>query len=120
MRRANVMYKDRWMSVVYSPNQDRYIFFLNSTMNSGNTTLFLDQRLIDEFSRNDVNHLSNRLPLIGAEDSLSRTDVERIHGAIVGTMEKFLAGLQDFRECCIPLIFPNDIFFRFFISLISS
>ena len=92
------MYRDEWISVIYSPGQDTYILLISSTRNTDRTKLFLDQRLLDEFSRNDLEYLSSKLPLIGADHDLSRKDVKRIHGAIVGTMKKFQKNLQDFVE----------------------
>ncbi len=98
MAKSKVYYREKGIVMVYNPKNDIYTLSLKSTAGP-ETSLSLDQRIIEEFSRNDVNHLSSKLPLIGLDNrNLSRTDVERIHKAIVRTMEKFQQDFQKFSE----------------------
>ncbi len=100
MSRGNIMYKDKYVLVIYYPAQDCYNLSLSSTMVSGKTRLFLDQRVLDEFSENDVNHLSLKLGFIAPElyVSMSRLDIKRIHTAIRKTKDVYSQGLAEFRK----------------------
>ena len=95
-----MMYRDQYIMVAYHPAEDRYRFSFRLVGANHITKWSLEQSLIDEFSRNDINHLSSKLWLINPEfyQDLSRSDVRRIHHAIKGTMENYMKELRKFRE----------------------
>jgi hypothetical protein len=100
MAKEKIMYEDRFVLVTYYPADDRYAFSLLPTMAAGRTRLFLDQRLVDEFSRNNIEHLSSKLGLVDPAFyvSMSRTDIKRIHEAIRGTNNTYIRQLAEFRK----------------------
>lgn len=98
MATENMMYSNDNVSVIYRPSQDDYSIALKLTTDQKHARLFIDQRVLEEFSRNDVNHLSRKLSMVGPDYDLSRTDVERLHGALVRAMQEYERQVKDFRK----------------------
>ena len=90
-------YKDRNMSITYIPTKDIYHISIESTKGF-EKRMSLDQRILEEFSRNDIAHLSDSLAMMGLSIGLNRTDVMRLHHGIESTMKKYDKEVEEFKK----------------------
>lgn len=92
-----VYHEDEHVRIVYIPLADEYAFRVNSTL-SGERHFSLDQRVLEEFSSHDLNHLSETLGIMNLSNGLSRTDIIRVYDAILETMKKYEEEFKEFKK----------------------
>jgi len=89
-------YRNEDISITYDPIDDNYQILIESTKGF-ERRISLDQRILEGFAKNDLNHLSERLAIMNLSDGLSRTDVIRLYDAILKTMEKYNEEVKEFK-----------------------
>ena len=71
-------YRDRNSSVIYNPDNSDYEISIESTKGFG-IELSLDQKIMEEFSRQNILKVSEKLAAMHLSDGLSRTDIARVY-----------------------------------------